>query len=76
MAATNNYIQPINHDYDYALRIYKLPEIMILADGDSKNFDYSYGSNNNTTHVINPGNFVKNKTFYVLYPFKSQKEVV
>jgi hypothetical protein len=56
------------------LRIYKLSQFIILADNDSNNFCKIIGKDEDACHILNPGCFIKNKTFYMIHPFKKDQK--
>ncbi|KAI7871797.1 DNA polymerase alpha/epsilon subunit B-domain-containing protein [Spinellus fusiger] len=63
-------IRPIYWAYDHALRLYPLPQTLILAD-QCANYGASYGG----THCINPGSFPDSDfTWSIYYPGRRVSE--
>lgn len=56
-------LQPIFWDYDHALRLYPLPDVVVIADSaEQKTFKYE------GVTVFNPGSFSVDKTFTYYLP--------
>jgi len=65
------YFQPIVWEYDYTLDLFQFPHFLIIADRYSGQFYYPFGSaEKKNIHIINPGSFLKNFSFVVIYPQK------
>ncbi|KAI5124943.1 hypothetical protein M0805_007370 [Coniferiporia weirii] len=64
-------VQPILSEYDHTLRLYPMPNAIILAD-KYEAYELTYEG----CHVFNPGNFVGNSLgFYTYFPSKMRSEV-
>ncbi|RKP37233.1 DNA polymerase alpha/epsilon subunit B-domain-containing protein, partial [Dimargaris cristalligena] len=61
---------PVYWAYDYALRLYPIPDLLVLADKyETYSVDYE------GCHCINPGSFVTNDfSFYVYYPSSGETQ--
>jgi len=66
------YSQPIYWDYDYAFRIFKLPDVLIMGDS----FTPSYARVVYEKNILaNPGSFFKNGSYLVIKPLSNHVEV-
>ncbi|KAL5530699.1 DPB2 [Sanghuangporus sanghuang] len=63
-------VQPILSEYDHTLRLYPMPNAVILAD-KYEGYELTYEG----CHVFNPGSFVGNSFgFYTYFPSKRRSE--
>ncbi|KAJ1915824.1 DNA-directed DNA polymerase epsilon, subunit B [Mycoemilia scoparia] len=64
------HIQPIYWAYDHAMRLYPVPDVLILAE----NID-AYSINYEDCHCINPGSFAESSFgFFTYYPAKKTSQ--
>lgn len=63
-------LQPVYWDYDHAMRLYPLPDVLILAD-DCDEYHWTYEG----CAVFNPGSFPRETGFSVYHPATQDTEV-
>jgi DNA polymerase epsilon subunit 2 len=63
-------VQPVYWDFDYALRLYPLPTVVILAD-DCDEYNWVYEN----CAVFNPGSFHRDSGFIVYRPGMQKTEI-
>ena len=64
-------MQPIYWEYDHALRLSPMPDVIIIAEDEDQ---YSYTHDGAETMLFNPGSFVKDGNFAVYRPSRQEVE--
>lgn len=59
--------KPVFWELDYALRLFPLPDLLILAD-HAEHFEYEKGGESQNCKVVNPGSFSSDTSFVVYQP--------